>query len=93
MALKGRALARGIGADRIRLLPPGEAAAEGHPSVTGRVVGIEFVGSTQTIFVASDTGRDYRLQRLDLGDDAALTPGAAVTMTWDPRHAWVLPNP
>lgn len=82
-----------IGADRIRLLPDGETAPEGHPSVAGRVVGIEFVGSTQTIFVASDTGRDFRLQRLDLGDDAALTPGAAVTMTWDPHHAWVLPTP
>ncbi|MGL5010164.1 MAG: ABC transporter ATP-binding protein, partial [Paracoccaceae bacterium] len=92
-AAPGSELSFVIGADRIHLLPEGEVATEGHPSVAGRVVGIEFVGSTQTIFVTSDSGRDFRLQRLDLGDDAALTPSVRVTMTWDPRHAWVLPNP
>ncbi|NJM81578.1 MAG: ABC transporter ATP-binding protein [Tabrizicola sp.] len=89
----GAALSFVIGADRMRLLGGHERAPEGHPTVAGRVVGIEFVGSTQTIFVASDTGRDFRLQRLDLGDDAVLTPGTPVTLTWDPRHAWVLPHP
>jgi spermidine/putrescine transport system ATP-binding protein len=54
---------------------------------------MEFVGSTQTIFVTSSTGRDFRLQRLDLGDEAVLSPGTPVTLTWDPRHAWALPNP
>jgi len=78
-----------IGADRIRL----GQGQDGHPTVKGQVVGLEFVGSTQTIFVTSEAGTDFRLQRLDLGDDAALTPGTAVTLTWNPRHAWALPNP
>lgn len=82
-----------IGADRIRLVTPDAPAAPGAPQIEGRVVGIEFVGSTQTIFVASAGGRDFRLQRLDLGEDAALTPGTPVTLTWDPRHAWALPQP
>ncbi|SEN45950.1 spermidine/putrescine transport system ATP-binding protein [Gemmobacter aquatilis] len=81
-----------IGADRLRLLAEGMAAPVGQPQVSGKVVGMEFVGSTQTIFIESDTGRDFRLQRLDLGDDATLTPGTPVTLTWDPRHAWALPN-
>jgi len=80
-----------IGADRIKLVMSGQVT-KGHPSVPGQVVGMEFVGSTQTIFVQSDTGRDFRLQRLDLGEDAALSPGTRVTMTWDPRHAWALPQ-
>jgi spermidine/putrescine transport system ATP-binding protein len=92
-AAQGASVAFVVGADRIRLLATGETAPEGHPSVPGQVVGIEFVGSTQTIFLTSETGRDFRLQRLDLGDDSALAPGTRVTMTWDPRHAWVLPNP
>jgi spermidine/putrescine transport system ATP-binding protein len=81
-----------IGADRIRMVPEG-SVPEGLPQVSGHVVGMEFVGSTQTIFVTSATGRDFRLQRLDLGDEALLTPGTPVTLTWDPRHAWALPNP
>ena len=55
-----------IGADRLRLLAEGMAAPEGQPQVSGKVVGMEFVGSTQTIFIESDSGRDFRLQRLDL---------------------------
>jgi hypothetical protein len=51
---------------------------------------MEFVGSTQTIFVTTATGRDFRLQRFDLGYAAVLPP---VTLTWDPRHALALPNP
>lgn len=89
----GAAVSFVIGADRIRMLGMNEAAPGGHPSVPGTVVGMEFVGSTQTIFISSATGRDFRLQRLDLGDDAVLPPGAPVTLTWDPRHAWALPNP
>ena len=81
-----------IGADRIRMAAEG-AAADGTPQVRGHVVGMEFVGSTQTIFVTSSTGRDFRLQRLDLGDEAVLSPGTPMTLTWDPRHAWALPNP
>jgi spermidine/putrescine transport system ATP-binding protein len=81
-----------IGADRIRMVPDG-TPIDGQPQVNGNVVGMEFVGSTQTIFVTSATGRDFRLQRLDLGDEAVLTPGTPVTLTWDPRHAWALPNP
>lgn len=81
-----------IGADRITMPGPGQAVPEGHPAVAGQVVGIEFVGSTQTVFVTSDTGREFRLQRLDLGDDAVLPPGTRVTLTWDPRHAWALPG-
>ncbi|MCU0905776.1 MAG: ABC transporter ATP-binding protein, partial [Tabrizicola sp.] len=81
-----------IGADRIRMVPDG-TPPDGSPKVSGHVVGMEFVGSTQTIFVTSATGRDFRLQRLDLGDEAVMTPGTPVTLTWDPRHAWALPNP
>ncbi len=82
-----------IGADRVRMLAPDAPADDGLPRVPGHVVGMEFVGSTQTIFVSTDTGRDFRLQRLDLGDEAMLGPGTPVTLTWDPRHAWALPNP
>jgi spermidine/putrescine transport system ATP-binding protein len=88
----GGALSFVIGADRIRMVAE-DKPADGKPHVHGKVVGLEFVGSTQTIFVTSATGRDFRLQRHDLGDEAVLTPGTPVTLTWDPRHAWALPNP
>ncbi len=82
-----------IGADRIRLLGPGDTVPEGAPLLRGQVVGIEFVGATQTIFAQAETGREIRLQRLDAEDDTAIGPGSAVTLTWDPRQAWALPNP
>ncbi|MBY5639365.1 ABC transporter ATP-binding protein [Rhizobium leguminosarum] len=80
-----------IAADRISLssLPTGGTAGEG---VTGSVIGIEFVGSTQTIFF-DVKGKEFRVQKQQHEIDALdVTPGKELTLNWQPQHAWLLPE-
>ncbi len=80
-----------IAADRVGLSPLSDHDAAGE-RVTGRVIGIEFVGSTQTIFFDVD-GIEFRVQKQQHEIDALdLTPGRQLTLTWQPRHAWLLPE-
>lgn len=80
-----------IAADRISLSssPTGETGAEG---VTGSVIGIEFVGSTQTIFF-DVKGHEFRVQKQQHEIDALdLAPGKELTLNWQAQHAWLLPE-
>lgn len=88
---RGRAMAPGdtaafvIAADRVNL-----AAPEGMP---GTMLGLEFLGSTQTIYVEAPDGREVRVQKQQHEIEALrLTPGAPVSLGWDPVHAWLLPS-
>ncbi|WP_376873491.1 ABC transporter ATP-binding protein [Albirhodobacter sp. R86504] len=86
-----------IGADRITMRPV-EAPADQtsfpqDPLVTGDVVGMDFVGSTQTIFIASDAGTEFRVQRLEHASEVfPVQLGSRVALTWSPDHAWLLPR-
>ena len=85
-----------IAADRVTLAPGDRPAAESgdRPAVDGTVLGLEFVGSTQTVFVELADGREFRVQKQQHEVEAlALGPGRPVRMSWDPRHAWLLPQP
>lgn len=80
-----------IAADRVTL---SDAAKDGRAvnRVTGNVIGIEFVGSTQTIFFDVD-GHEFRVQKQQHEIDALdLTPGKRFDLNWQPQHAWLLPQ-
>jgi spermidine/putrescine transport system ATP-binding protein len=82
-----------IAADRISLSAQEAAGAYGGPALDGNVIGIEFVGSTQTVFVETASGQEFRVQKQQHEVEAlGLAPGRAITMRWDPRHAWLLPQ-
>jgi spermidine/putrescine transport system ATP-binding protein len=84
-----------IAADRIALA--GESAgdaASGHARVHGTVLGLEFVGSTQTVFIkvpGSETEFRVQKQQHEI-ESLSLAPGQHVQLSWNPQHAWVLPQ-
>lgn len=78
-----------IAADRIQI---GQANMASANSVAGKVIGIEFVGSTQTIFVEAD-GAEFRVQKQQHEIEALnIQPGSKLTLHWQPEHAWLLPE-
>ena len=89
---KGDAAAFVIAADRVAL-SAGAPGQPGQPSLDGTVIGLEFVGSTQTVFVEVPGGREFRVQKQQHEIEALdLVPGRKVTMSWNPQHAWLLPQ-
>ncbi|WP_428028881.1 ABC transporter ATP-binding protein [Ancylobacter sp.] len=77
-----------IAADRISL--GSEADGTG---LAGTVIGLEFVGSTQTVFVEIEGGAEFRVQKQQHEIEALdLVPGRKVRLSWDARHAWLLPQ-
>ena len=78
-----------IAADRVVLA----ADIEG-PGIAGTVLGLEFVGSTQTVFIEIEGGTEFRVQKQQHEIEALdLVPGRRVKLNWDSRHAWLLPQP
>ncbi|THK34323.1 ABC transporter ATP-binding protein [Ensifer sp. MPMI2T] len=60
--------------------------------VSGLVIGVEFFGSTQTVFI-DVAGHEFRVQKPQHEIDALdLQPGREVHLGWQPAHAWVLPQ-
>ncbi|MFB2552426.1 ABC transporter ATP-binding protein [Ensifer soli] len=79
-----------VAADRIAL--SAAPAPEADNRLAGTVIGIEFVGSVQTVFVEAG-GAEFRVQKQQHEIDALdLAPGRAVHLSWQPAHAWVLPQ-
>lgn len=77
-----------IAADRIALKP--EADGDG---LVGTVLGLEFVGSTQTVFVEIEGGAEFRVQKQQHEIEALnLVPGRKVKLSWNPEYAWLLPQ-
>lgn len=59
-------------------------------SLAGTVLGLEFVGSTQAIFVETGGGREFRIQKQQHEIEALdLVPGRPVRLNWDPCHTWL----
>lgn len=78
-----------IAADRIALAAGGAAAG-----LEATVIGLEFVGSTQTVFVETASGHEFRIQKQQHEIEALdLAPGRPISLSWEPRHAWLLPDP
>jgi spermidine/putrescine transport system ATP-binding protein len=78
-----------VAADRISLVP-----ADGHtPRLEGTVIGLEFVGSTQTVFIDVAGTHEFRVQKQQHEiESLGLVPGKRIGLGWEPRHAWLLPQ-
>jgi spermidine/putrescine transport system ATP-binding protein len=82
-----------IAADRIHLSAVASSPAPARDSVEGSVLGIEFVGSTQTIFFEVGGGSEFRVQKQQHEIETLdLSPGSKLRLSWDPNHAWLLPG-
>ena len=95
----GRTLARGddasfvIAADRVGLLPAETPTPAGAASLEGTVLGLEFVGSTQTVFIELPGGKEFRVQKQQHEiESLELVPGRRIGLHWNHRHAWLLPR-
>lgn len=76
-----------IGADRVNLSASASAGA-----LKGQVIGLEFVGSTQTVFIEVG-GSEFRVQKQQHEIDSLnLGPGREVFLSWQAEHAWLLPE-
>ncbi|WOB09863.1 ABC transporter ATP-binding protein [Piscinibacter gummiphilus] len=79
-----------IAADRVAL-QPGEAP--GAAGIAGTVLGLEFVGSTQTVFIELGDGQEFRVQKQQHEIESLnLAPGQRVNLSWDPQQTWLLPQ-
>jgi spermidine/putrescine transport system ATP-binding protein len=80
-----------IAADRIALSAiPAKVSPK---SILATIIGTEFVGSTQTVFVETENHHEFRIQKQQHEIEAlALTPGKRVVLSWDPLHTWLLPK-
>lgn len=82
-----------IAGDRVSLTVEGTDAPSGLPRIDGTVLGLEFVGATQTVFVEVPGGTEFRVakQQHEI-ESLGLVPGRRVSMCWEPQHAWLLPQ-
>jgi spermidine/putrescine transport system ATP-binding protein len=80
-----------IAADRVALSAE-PASSDGGSVLKGSVIGIEFVGSTQTVFVDVD-GHEFRVQKQQHEIETLnLAPGSEVFLSWQAKHTWLLPQ-
>ena len=79
-----------IAADRVNL---GKGCSQEANTVEGRVTATEFTGSVATLFVELAGGFEFQVQRpssqIDKGETAI---GAAITVSWSGRDAYMLPD-
>lgn len=81
-----------IGADHVRLLAGEDRKqGKGRNTVSGTILGQEFVGTTLTVFVDVPSLPTFKVQtsQRDLGK-LDLSSGRAVSIDWDPADTWLL---
>lgn len=89
----GEAASFVVAADRVGLAAANAPSPIAMAQVEGTVLGLEFVGSTQTVFVEMGDGSEFRVQKQQHEiESLGLAPGQRVSLSWDPRHAWLLPQ-
>ena len=82
-----------VAGDRVTVSAEGTDVAPELPRIDGTVLGLEFVGSTQTVFVEVAGASEFRVQKQQHEiESLGLVPGRRVSLSWDPRHAWLLPQ-
>jgi spermidine/putrescine transport system ATP-binding protein len=89
----GEAVSFVVSADRVGMSAADDIPPEGTATVAGTVLGLEFVGSTQTVFVDVGGDKEFRVQKQQHEiESLMLAPGSKVRLSWHPQHAWVLPQ-
>jgi spermidine/putrescine transport system ATP-binding protein len=87
--LDGQAVTLVVAADRIDLAPAPSGAGN---EVEARVVTLEFVGSSVTVFLETAGGAELRVQRsLHQIENTPLSPGQAVFGRWPQSEGFFLP--
>jgi spermidine/putrescine transport system ATP-binding protein len=84
-----------IAADRVGLADAQTAGTPAHGvQLNGTVLGLEFVGSTQTVFIeVPGSDSEFRVQKQQHEiESLGIAPGQQVRLSWDPAHAWLLPQ-
>ena len=80
-----------IAADWISITTDSDSPVHG-AAVSGTVLGLEFVGSTQTVFVEVPGLDEFRVQKQQHEIEALrIVPGRDVSLSWDAGRAWLLP--
>ena len=89
VAVRGAVLA--VRADRLRLSPCGDAAAEAGGLVVATVTDVEYQGAVvQTSLVATDGSELVAVASEEAFDRDPLKPGTRVAVAWDAEDAHVL---
>lgn len=89
----GDAVSFVVPADRVGVTGSDSAERVGFSAVEGTVLGLEFVGSTQTVFIDVGGDKEFRVQKQQHEIESLdLVPGRKVRLSWEPKHAWVLPQ-
>jgi spermidine/putrescine transport system ATP-binding protein len=79
-----------VAADRIAL---GHARTGATNELAGKFVTQEFIGSVVTVFLELPDGKEFRVQKQQHEIEAlGLSVGQEVVASWDPAHAYILPN-
>lgn len=79
-----------IAADRIHITP---SEVSSNDYLKGTVIGLEFVGATQTVFVDIEGVREFKVQKQQHElDSLGIVPGRKVSISWEPKHTWLLPE-
>lgn len=80
-----------VAADQIEIDLADDPASATLP-IEGTVLGLEFVGSSMTMFVDVTGCSEFRVQKSQQEIEAlGLVPDRKVRLGWRSRHAWLLP--
>jgi spermidine/putrescine transport system ATP-binding protein len=82
-----------VPADRVELAPASDASpvGAGLNEVSARVATVEFVGSTVTVFLETESGGELRAQKsLHSVEGTPLAVGQPVVARWSPSHGYFL---
>lgn len=78
-----------IAADRINI---SNLESKPDQAIIGSILGIEFVGATQTVFIETEGGQEFKVQKQQSElDGLDISPGKKIALTWDKAHTWLLP--
>ncbi len=87
----GDAVHVGVRPEKIHLAMAGEGDTGGERnSLEGVVTDASFIGVSTEYLVKMPWGQELAVFAQNMGRDARLVPGAAVSLTWDPAHTFAL---
>jgi len=80
----------GVRPEKLRLAPAGTPVPEVHNAVDGVVTDTSYMGVSTQYLVRVPWGQEVSVFEQNVGADAPVEPGTAVTLHWRPAHGFVL---